>query len=252
MTKQDSTGIKILAYDLECAPSVVHSWGLWNQTHSINQIMADPYIMSFAARWVGVKGKPIFTSVYHDGREKMLQTLHGLFDQADALMGYNSIGFDTKWANGEFIREGMLPPSPSKEIDLMRVVKSNARFISNKLDYVAQALGIGKKESTGGHELWVACMAGDPKAWAKMRKYNIQDVDLLIDLYEKLKPWIKNHPQMAFYGGHENGCPTCGSENIQKRGFKATNVSTFQQYQCRACGKWFQSGKALQRAEMRP
>ncbi len=33
-------------------------------------------------------------------------------------------------------------------------------------------------------------MEGDDKAWAEMKKYQIQDVNLLVDLYEKLLPWF--------------------------------------------------------------
>jgi hypothetical protein len=33
-------------------------------------------------------------------------------------------------------------------------------------------------------------MEGDPKAWVEMKKYQIQDVNLLIDLYDVLLPWF--------------------------------------------------------------
>lgn len=240
--------LKILAWDIECAPAVVHSWGLHNQFHSINQVMEDPYIMSFAAQWVGSK-KIEFRSTYHDGRKEMLARMWTLMDEADALLSWNGKGFDTKWAYGEFIREGMSPPSPVKEIDLMQAVRSSARFLSTKLDYVAQALGIGKKKSTGGHELWVACMNDDPKAWAKMKSYNRQDVALLIELYYKLLPWIANHPNMnLYYEG--DGCPACHSDNFQKRGYHYTGVSKTQRYRCmnENCGRWFHDRKVIERA----
>ncbi len=58
----------------------------------------------------------------------------------------------------------MFPPAPFKEIDLLTVAKGRFRFVSNKLDYVAQQLGLGKKTEHSGHELWVQCMAGIPKS----------------------------------------------------------------------------------------
>jgi hypothetical protein len=33
-------------------------------------------------------------------------------------------------------------------------------------------------------------MAGNKKAWEEMKKYQIQDVNLLIDLYDLLLPWF--------------------------------------------------------------
>jgi len=50
---------------------------------------------------------------------------------------------------------------------------------------------VGAKVKHSGFELWIKCMAGDAKAWKEMKEYQIQDVNLLIDLYEKLRPWIK-------------------------------------------------------------
>jgi len=176
--------------------------------------------------------------------------LWALIDEADALISWNGKGFDTKHANREFVEYGLTPPSPVKEIDLMLTARSQFRFLSNKLDYVAQLLGIGKKKSTGGHELWVACMNNDPKAWAIMKRYNVQDVNLLVEIYEKLLPWITNHPNVNLYEPG-NGCPSCGSEDLQKRGLARTGVSSYQRYVCNNCGKWCKSGKALQRADLR-
>lgn len=241
--------LKILFWDIEMAPAVVHSWGLFDQNHGINQVLEQPYMLSFAARWYGSK-KKIFYSVHHNTRQEMVEALHALIEEADALVSWNGKGFDTKHANREFLEAGLTPPSPVKEIDLMMTARSQFRFLSNKLDYVAQLLGIGKKKSTGGHELWVACMNGDEKAWATMKRYNIQDVDLLVEIYDRLLPWIKNHPNVNLYQEGQ-GCPSCGSKNLQKRGFAPTGVSVFQRYQCTDCGKWCKSGKAVQRSELR-
>ncbi len=236
-------------WDIEMAPAVVHSWGLFQQDHGINQVMDQPYMLSFAWRWYGSK-TVIFKSVHHDGKEEMVKALYELFNEADAIVSWNGAGFDTPHANREFLALGLTPPAAPKEIDLMRVARSKFRFLSNKLDYVSQYLGIGKKKTTGGHELWVACMNGDEAAWRKMRTYNKQDVNLLVDIYEYFKPWIKNHPNINLYED-TNGCPTCGSENFQKRGRARTGVSVYQRYQCQDCGAWFKSGKSLQASTYR-
>ena len=64
------------------------------------------------------------------------------------------------------------------------------RCPSNKLDYVAQKLEVGAKVKHSGFKLWIDCMAGDDKAWKEMKKYQVHDVNLLIDLYEILLPWF--------------------------------------------------------------
>lgn len=236
-------------WDIEMAPAVVHSWGLFDQNHGINQVLEQPYMLSFAWRWYGSR-QVIFKSVHHDGKEAMVQALHDLFNEADAIVSWNGKGFDTKHANREFLEAGLPPTAIPKEIDLMLAAKAKFRFLSNKLDYVAQLLGVGSKKSTGGHELWVACMNGDNTAWNKMRLYNKQDVNLLVDIYEKLLPWIGNHPNINLYE-NTNGCPRCGSESFQKRGFNRTGVTKQQRYQCNSCFGWFKSGKALESSTFR-
>lgn len=241
---------KILAFDLETSPNLAHVWGLWDQNVSLSQLDKSTEVMCFGARWLG-SNKVIFRSVHHDGKEAMLEELWKLFDEADAVMGWNSKGFDSKHVNREFLEAGMKPPSPWKELDLMQAVKAKFRFPSNKLDYVAQRLGVGKKTPHTGFQLWLDCMAGDDKAWRLMKKYQMQDVNLLIDLHSILLPWIANHPNVALIDGIEGGCVNCGSTNLQRRGYSTTGVSKQQRYQCQDCGKWNKSKGSVASSEMR-
>jgi uncharacterized protein YprB with RNaseH-like and TPR domain len=181
--------MKILMLDIETTPIKAYVWGLWDQNVSIDQIIEPTEMLCFGARWLGSK-KVIFKSVHHDGKTAMLEELHKLMNEADVLVGWNSAAFDHKHINREFLENGMQPPSPVKDLDLMSVTKANFQFPSNKLDYVAQRLGVGAKVKHSGFSLWIKCMEGDAKAWAEMKKYQVQDVNLLIDLYYELLPWF--------------------------------------------------------------
>lgn len=181
--------MKILLLDIETTPMQVYAWGLWDQNISIDQIIKTTEMMCFGARWLGTK-KVIFKSVHHDGKKAMLEELHRLMDEADVLVGWNSAAFDHKHINREFLENGLMPPSPVKDLDLMSITKANFLFPSNKLDYVAQKLGVGAKVKHSGFSLWIRCMEGDNKAWAEMKKYQIQDVNLLAELYDILLPWF--------------------------------------------------------------
>ena len=181
--------MKILLLDIETTPMQVYAWGLWDQNIGIDQIIKSSEMLCFGARWLGQK-KVIFKSSYHDGKQAMLKELHKLMEEADVLVGWNSAAFDHKHINREFLEAGMTPPSPTKDLDLMSVVKSNFLFPSNKLDYVAQKLGVGAKVKHSGFSLWIRCMDGDKKAWDEMKKYQVQDVNLLVDLYDILNPWF--------------------------------------------------------------
>lgn len=181
--------MKILLLDIETTPIKAYVWGLWDQNVSIDQIIEPTEMLCFGARWLGTK-KVIFKSVHHDGKKSMLEELHKLMDEADVLVGWNSAAFDHKHINREFLENGMQPPSPVKDLDLMSVTKANFQFPSNKLDYVAQALGVGAKVKHSGFKLWIRCMEGDQNAWKEMKKYQLQDVNLLSDLYYVLLPWF--------------------------------------------------------------
>jgi uncharacterized protein YprB with RNaseH-like and TPR domain len=181
--------MKILLLDIETTPLQVYTWGLWDQNISIDQIIKSTEMLCFGARWLGTK-KVIFKSVHHDGKKAMLEDLHKLMEEADLLVGWNSAAFDHKHINREFLENGMVPPSPVKDLDLMSITKANFLFPSNKLDYVAQKLGVGAKVKHSGFKLWLRCMEGDDKAWKEMKTYQIQDVNLLAELYDVLLPWF--------------------------------------------------------------
>lgn len=228
--------MKILVIDIETAPNVGHHWGLFNQNISLSQLRESSYMLSFAAKWHGQK-QVMFRSVFHDGPDAMLKDAHDLLNEADASIHYNGRKFDIPNMNKEFAIADIPPPPPHRQIDLLSVVRKNFRFPSNKLDYVTQALGIPGKVSHTGHDLWVRCMDSDPKAWALMKKYNINDVIITEKLYDKILPWINNHPNRTLYDG--GSCPKCASDHVQKRGFYYTDQTKLQRYQCQSCNGWF-------------
>jgi DNA polymerase elongation subunit (family B) len=237
--------MRILLLDIETSPNTAHVWGLWQQNVSINQLMESSYVLCYAAKWLG-EDDIYFDSVHQSKPKIMLKGIHALLESADAVIHYNGTKFDIPTLNKEFLLTKLLPPSPYKQIDLLRVVRSNFRFPSNKLDYVSQRLGLGKKHAHEGHDLWVKCMNGDKDAWKRMEEYNIQDVVLLESLYDNLLPWIKNAPNRNLYQDIA-GCPTCGSTRLQKRGVAVSTTGAYQRYQCRDCGSWAQGTKSIKK-----
>lgn len=246
--------MRILAVDIETAPNEADVWGLWNQNVGLNQLRKSAEMMCWVAKWVGDRGTE-FRSVHHDGKAAMVERIWTLLDEADVVMHYNGRRFDVPHIQREFVQHDppLLPPSLYKQIDLLDVVKRQFNFPSYKLEYVAGAKGLdlGGKVSTGGHELWTRCRAGDEAAWNRMRRYNKRDVVLLERLYERLRPWVPSHPNVALYDGKPDGCPSCGSENSERRGFARTSVSAYQRFQCQDCGRWFRGTRRVEHVEVR-
>jgi len=239
--------LKTLLIDIETAPNVCHTWGLWDQNISINQIVNPGYTLCWAAKWLGEDDKEMFfDSVYKSPSNEMCAGIHSLLEEADVVVSYNGIKFDIPTLNKEFLRHGLHPPSPYKQIDLLRTVKRMFRFPSNKLEYVAQSLGLGGKTQHQGHSLWTNCMDGEPKAWALMEEYNCNDVSLLEKVYNKLISWIPNHPNVNLLASEEtSACPKCGSHHYQKRGVATTHAGKYQRYQCNSCHSWFRDAVKL-------
>lgn len=241
---------RILTVDIENRPNLAYTWGLFDQNVGLTQLVEPAETISWAAKWHGEK-KVHFASTYHDGKESMLVQIHNMLSEADIVVGYNSKRFDMPHLNREFILDGMDPPAPYAQVDLLHVVRRQFKFTSNKLDYVAQALNLGAKTSHSGFQLWVDCMAGKDKAWNLMKKYNKQDVVITEKLYDKLMPWIYNHPHAGLFTQGEDSCPNCGSNDLSPQGKAYTSVSVFQRYKCNDCAKWSRSNKRISAVNQR-
>lgn len=228
--------MKILLLDIETSPNTAHVWGLYNQNVSLNQLMESSYVMCWAAKWLGEE-EIHFSSMMETSHRKMIKKIHALLDECDSCIHYNGSKFDIPTLNKEFLLLGLTPPSPYKEIDLLKTSRHKFKFPSNKLDYVAQALGLGEKVKHIGHELWIRCMNKDKEAWDMMKEYNIQDVALLEKVYERMLAWINNHPNHNMYS-EDCVCPNCGSYKVTKQGYQRTNTNTYQRVKCKNCGKW--------------
>lgn len=244
-----TTAPRILLLDIETAPSIGLYFDLWKEGNIVKKLQ-DWYILSFACKWLGESkvysvGLNDFRS-YAKNRENdefLCISLAGIMSEADIIIAHNGDGFDIPKINARLIKHGIKPPTPYKTIDTLKVAKRYFNFESNRLNELGVYLGVGEKLSTGGINLWKSCMDGDKKAWTMMKKYNAQDVLLLESVYLALRPWMTNHPNVRVYIEGE-GCPVCGNEHLQARGFSITQTGRKQRYQCvgtkkePGCGAW--------------
>ena len=81
-------------------------------------------------------------------------------------------------------------------------------------------------------------MKGEEKAWKRMIKYARQDVNLLMDVYYKLRPFMNNHPNRNLINDTEGYCPTCSGSNLMRRGYKRNRTTSYIQLQCVDCGSY--------------
>ena len=233
---------RILCVDIETAPITGTAWQTYDT--SLVWVVRDWYMLSFSAKWIDgkhvTKALPDYKG-YKAGSEndkELVTDLWNLLDECDCAIAHNGRRFDFRKSNARFIQNGLPPPSPFRVIDTFETAKRVFSFTSNKLDDLGEYLGCGRKLKTD-KDLWRMCLAGDEKAWAKMKAYNRRDTILLEQVYLKLRPWMPTHPNMNVLLSREHGCPNCGSDKLQSRGWTPpTARGRRQQWHCQACGHW--------------
>jgi hypothetical protein len=243
---------RILCFDLENTAMLSYHWSRWGVNISPAQTVEESRVLCFGAKWVG--GDYVFKAAYEHGREEMLTTINDLLTEADAVISWNGVRHDSKKIKTEFILEGMTPPSPWKEIDLMRVAKNQFAFSSNSLNLVSQQLGVGSKvKHEGFFEIIPKVQSGDPVARRKFERYQKQDVVLLEKLYKKLLPWIPKtmHPNLSI-GSAVPVCPKCASSKIQWRGYGFNGTGAYRKFRCQSCGSYSQWYQREVSSGMRP
>lgn len=246
MKKDSAYKTRVLFYDIESSPNVGYTWGKWEQ--NVIEFIEYWKLLSFAYKWQGEAKVRCVQGNQKDYRldKQVTVALWKIQDEADIVVAHNAVGFDNKMSNTKFIEHCLGPVSPFKVIDTLQVARKYFKFTGNSLDELADFLGVGRKKQTGGFSLWKGCMKGDKTCWKKMAEYNVQDVVLLERVYNKLKAWMTNHPDVNIFEGNrkEGSCPVCKSCNLRKRGqsYLASGKKK-QRYRCKDCDNWF-LGKA--------
>ena len=226
-----------LYLDIETTPHVAFVWRLFDENVGLNQLIEPTRMLCVAWKFDGDEGTQFAAEWQKGGHDRMVQRIYAAVDEADAVVHYNGTTFDERHLNREFLELGLTPPSKAATIDLYRTIKTRFRFASGKLEHVAATMELREGKLKTDFTLWRRVMAGDKTARAEMEAYNREDVELLVDLYDALLPWIDKHPNAALYEDDvEMRCTRCASVNLIKDGFARTTAGIFQRYGCRDCG----------------
>ncbi|HOX96487.1 MAG TPA: ribonuclease H-like domain-containing protein [Candidatus Woesebacteria bacterium] len=100
------------------------------------------------------------------------------FEEADRIIGYNSLGFDVPAVNGVYKGDF----TKLKHFDVLKIIKDVFGH-RVKLDSVAkECLGQGKNASGADAVMWWA--KGDPESLANLKKYCEMDVEVTKGVYD--------------------------------------------------------------------
>ena len=235
--------MKTLILDIETAPSMAYVWSFWKQNVG-HDMVADygGYIMSCSLKWLG-SDDVIYLENRKENDKKIVTKICKYLDEADFVIAHNGKKFDIPFIKARAVINNVPPPSPYKVIDTLQIAKKEMMFKRNTLQYIAEALDVPLRKLDHarypGFKLWLGCLNGEEGAWQEMKKYNIMDVEVLEQVYLRLRPWSSNHPNILLDQQLDSiACPRCGSYDVGKRGFYTTNKGKYQRYCCGNCGGW--------------
>lgn len=227
---------KILVIDIETRPALSYHWRMFKENIGTDQVKEPGGILCVGMKWIGKREMFLFNEWEH-GTKGMLEAVRDFIQEADMMVTKNGEKFDIPWLRKEFLKHRVRPPAPTTHIDLQKVMKKEFKFLSNRLDYVAQELGIGKKVKHEGFPLWIKVMEGNEVARRKMLRYCAGDVRITDRMYRRFIPFITNHPHMGFEP--KRHCGACGSDHVHVSKYRRTRTMVIQQLHCQTCGSYF-------------
>jgi len=239
---------KVLIYDIETSFNILAAFQLLNlKPLPHDSILKERYIICASWKWLGEEDiHHISVNDFYNGYDDdvgVVETLHEVISSADVIIAHYGDRFDLPYVNTRSLFHGLDPLAPVPTIDTYKIAKRHFKFNSNRLDYLGKFLGVGGKIHTD-QSLWLKCLLGDTSAIEDMVTYNIQDVKLLEEVYLKLRPYAPAIVNRALFK-QSNVCPSCGSSEFIKYGFKYNRTRVVQRYRCSGCGHVFTDTKSV-------
>jgi len=239
---ENVTKAKILLLDIETAPMRGFVWKRWKENVGLDQTISEWFMICWAAKWLDEDrvygGCNTYAEMITEDDSRICTELWDLLDEAEIIITHNGKKFDEPKIRTRMLINGLPPLTPYKQIDTKEIAQKQFGFSSNKLDALAIQFKFKRKIETN-FNLWKECMYGNEEALADMAEYNKYDVLLLEQVYKKLRPWIKNHPNLGMYDHSlEELCAHCGSdllEEIEDR-YYYTHNGKYQTFRCMNCG----------------
>jgi DNA polymerase III epsilon subunit-like protein len=228
---------KIIIFDIETAPMLVASFGLYPDKLDHSWIVQDWFMICAAWKELGSKKVEAAWITRKGDDKKLVKTLRDALAEADIVVGHNIKNFDLKKLNARLIYHRLDPLPQIQVVDTLDASKRYAANVSNRLDYLSNhLLGQGKMQTSYG--LWLRAMNADTEAVAEMVKYNKIDVIRNEEYYNVIRPYMRQHPHRGAMQGKSrfHSCPHCGSNNIvlSKTRYTAAGLIRYQK-KCKDC-----------------
>jgi len=244
---------KIVLWDIETSHNLAAVFNLAHNDYiNPDNILQERYIVCAAWKTLGEKKISAAATIDHIDYEvdphndkHVVTKLHDVLSDADVIVAHNGDQYDIKFTEGRMLYHGLPPLPPIVKLDTLKTARNRFLLNSNKLDYLGNFLGVGRKKPTT-NGLWLGVLKGNRDAVREMVRYNKQDVALLERVFLKLRPYMDNHINQQLFkeGMGPNTCPRCGSTRTKSKGLHHTITQVYQRRVCLKCGGWYRSRKA--------
>ena len=233
--------MKSIIFDIETTHTTLLNWGLFEKYTPHENILQEWRVICIGWKELG-KGKPQLLYTYTKSDKQIIKEIKKILEGADEVIYHNGDNFDYKKLNARALYHRLGPIPRVKSVDTLKQARKHFRLTSNRLDYIATFLGVGKKIKTD-NQLWLRVLAGDKAAVDEMGQYCLGDVLLEEKVYNALKPYIDPGINRGLVDEATKVCPKCGSSGIIKRGYFYTTVGKYQRYRCSGCHGWSHDGQ---------
>lgn len=242
--------LRVLVFDVETAPLHSYHWRVWKENIHPRQLQNRTWMICWAARWQGQKTMrsdavtPEEAVAEDDSR--IVESLAELVRQADLIVAHNGDRFDLPILNTRLVDLRLDPLPPVRTVDTLKIAKRDFKFTYNRLDYLAEFLGVDNKHTMEFGD-WLAAIKGDQQAIWKMQRYCKHDISVLEEVWQVLQPYARRLPRMVEASRHfQRACPHCGAgfEHMRPAGYHRTNASNFPRFKCAECGRMSRSRSA--------
>lgn len=231
-----ATTDRILAFDIE-ASNLAANFGL---------------LLSFGSKIVGKRGISVLNILdYMDEAggdiiraEKVL-----LMDVSEILLNaevwlshYGGRGrYDQNFLNTRLLyhRLPVLPPNHA-HVDTWKVSARDLRLSNNRLNTISEFLETKGEKNKIKPEQWIRALGGHRPSMDYIVEHNRRDVQVLEEVYLRLRPLVTDHPKVG-----RGKCEACGSSHVNYHGLHLAQQRRYRRFQCMQCGKWGRDRKAL-------
>lgn len=246
----DQEKIKRLFYDIETSQYEVRSFRIgYNLNLGYQNVKKLAKIICIS--WAWDDEDKIHNIRWNDDMcdKDMLEKFIEVLNEADEIVAHNGDRFDIKWIRTRALYHRLKMKPKYRSFDTLKKAKSGFNFPNNRLDTIAQFLGVGAKVEHDGMKMWDAVQDGDNYYLDEMVKYCDGDIIVLRDVYLAMQSYVKNNTHTGTHNSKlKCSCPNCASEDISLLKNTFTALGTIKrEIECNSCGYVYETSNSAWR-----